>query len=138
MKFPLTLEIDETGVLAGCPDIPEMHSVGESVADAIREAYDGLESAIEIYFDCRRPVPAPSRPVPGQHTVDIPALLAAKILLHNEMLAQGIKKAELARRLNIAPPNVERIFRAGHKTRFETVEAALASLGRHIEISIAS
>ena len=48
--------------------------------------------------------------------------------MHNEMLTQGVKKAELARKLDIAPPNIERIFRIRHKPRIETVEAALASL----------
>jgi antitoxin HicB len=136
MRYPVTLEIEKNGVLVGCPDIPEMHSVGDTVEDALREALDGLESAIELYFDNRRPIPAPSLPQPGQQTITLPALIAAKVLLHNEMLAQDIKKAELARRLNIAPPNVERIFRVRHKTRIETVEAAIESLGRHIEVSV--
>ena len=136
MRYPVTLEIDETGVLVGCPDIPEMHSVGDTVEEALREAVDGLESAIEIHFDERRPVPLPSRPARGQKTVTVPALVAAKILLHNEMLARGVKKADLARELNIAPSNVERIFRVRHKTRIETIESALSSMGRHLDMRI--
>jgi hypothetical protein len=31
---------------------------------------------------------------------------------------------------------VERIFEVRHKTRIETVEAALASLGKHLEVSL--
>jgi antitoxin HicB len=136
MRYPVTLEIDETGVLVGCSDIPEMHSVGDTVEEALNEAVDGLESAVEIYFDERRPVPLPSRSTRGQKTVTVPALVAAKILLHNEMLARGVKKADLARELNIAPPNVERIFRIRHKTRIETIESALSSMGRHLDVRI--
>jgi antitoxin HicB len=136
VRYPVTLEIDETGVLVGCPDIPEMHSVGDTVDEALREAVDGLESAIDIYFDERRPVPAPSKAGRGQATVALPALVVGKVLLHNEMLAQGVKKAELARRLNIAPPNVERIFNVRHKTRIETIEAALLALGKRLDVRV--
>ena len=137
MRYPITLDIGDDGVLAGCPDIPEMHSVGDTVEEALREAEDGLESAIEIYFDRRIPVPLPSRPSRGQPTVALSALVAAKVLLHNEMLAQDVKKADLARVLAIAPSNVERIFRVRHKTRIETLEAALRSLGKHLDVRLA-
>jgi antitoxin HicB len=102
----------------------------------LHNAVDALETALDFYFEDRRAVPLPSRPRRGQQTVALPSLVVAKALLHNEMLAQGMKKAELARRLNIAPPNVERIFRVKHKTRIETVEAALASLGKQIDLRL--
>ncbi|MDR1062819.1 MAG: type II toxin-antitoxin system HicB family antitoxin [Azoarcus sp.] len=137
MRYPVTLDIEAVGVLAGCPDIPEMHSVGDTVEEALKEAADGLESAIEIYFDARRPVPLPSRAARGQKTVAISALTAAKVLLHNEMLAQNVKKADLARALQIAPSNVERIFRVRHKTRIETLEAALGCMGKHLDVRLA-
>jgi antitoxin HicB len=137
MRYPITLNIDADGVLAGCPDIPEMHSVGGSVEDALREAADGLESAIEIYFDRHIPVPLPSRPKRGQRTVAICARTATKILLHNEMLAQGVKKADLARALEIAPANVEQIFHVRHKTHMETLEAALTHMGKHLDVRLA-
>jgi antitoxin HicB len=135
MRYPITVQIDQSGILIGCPDIPEMHSAGSTLEEALREAVDGLESAVEIYFDARRPVPFPSPLQKGQHAVALSALTASKVLLHNEMLAQGVRKADLARRLNIAPPSVERIFRVSHKTRIETLEAALASLGKYLEVN---
>jgi antitoxin HicB len=137
MRYPVTLDIDRDGVLVGCPDIPKMHSVGDTEDEALLEAEDGLESAIEIYFDQHVPVPLPSRPTRGQRTVEVSALTSAKILLHNEMLAQGVKKADLARALCIAPSNVERFFRVRHKTRIETLEAALRFLGKHLDIRLA-
>ena len=141
LRYPVTLDTDDmenTGILVECPDIPCMHSVGFTVDEALHEAVDGLESAIEIYFDEHRPVPMPSKPSRGQKTVALSLLVAAKVLLHNEMLAQGVKKAELARRLNIAPPSVERIFSARHKTRIETVEAAMRCLGKSFNLEVAA
>ncbi|MDR1349631.1 MAG: type II toxin-antitoxin system HicB family antitoxin [Zoogloeaceae bacterium] len=138
MFYPLNVFEEEAGFWAECPDIPEMKTAGDTLDDLLREAVDGLESALEFYFEARRPIPAPSRPERGQHTVALPTLIVSKVLLHNEMLAQGVKKAELARRLNIAPPNVERIFRVKHKTRIETVEAALNCLGKHLDLQLAA
>ena len=92
---------------------------------------------IDHFFETRQPVPMPSAPEKGQYSVALPVTTVAKVLLHNEMLLQGIKKAELARRLDIVSPSVERIFNVRHKTRIETLEAAFKSIGRNMEISMA-
>ncbi len=137
MRYPFTLIPDEQGgFVVDYPDFPFVHSAGDTEEEAMREALDGIESGIAFFFDERRPVPLPSKPKKGQRTLTLPAVTAAKVLLHNEMLAQGVKKAELARRLDVAAPNVERIFRVRHKTRFETLEAALACLGKRLDISL--
>ncbi|MCL2102849.1 MAG: type II toxin-antitoxin system HicB family antitoxin [Syntrophorhabdaceae bacterium] len=139
MRYPVILIPDEQGgFVVEYPDFPFVHSAGDTEEEALREALDGVESGIAFFFDERLPVPLPSKPKAGQKTVVLPVVVAAKVLLHNEMLAQGVKKAELARRLNIAPPNVERIFRVRHKTRFETIEAALACLGKRLELAYSS
>ena len=139
MRYPVILIPDEHGgFVVEYPDFPFVHSVGDTEEEAMREALDGIESGIAFFFDERRPVPLPSKPKAGQKTVTLPAVEAAKVLLHNEMLAQGVKKAELARRLDLAPPSVERIFRVRHKTRFETLEAALACLGKRLDVSISA
>jgi len=139
MRYPVILIPDEQGgFVVEYPDFPFVHSVGDTEEEAMHEALDGIESGIAFFFDERRPVPFPSKPEAGQKTVTLPAVVAAKVLLHNEMLAQGVKKAELARRLDLAPPNVERIFRVRHKTRFETLEAALACLGKRVDVSLST
>ena len=139
MRYPVVLIPDEQGgFVVEYPDFPFVHSVGDTEEEAMREALDGLESGIAFFFDERRPVPLPSTPKAGQKTVTLPAVEAAKVLLHNEMLAQGVKKAELARRLDIAPPNVERIFRVRHKTRLETIEAAFECLGKRLNVSVSA
>jgi antitoxin HicB len=136
MRYPVVLIPDEKcGYVVEYPDFPFVHSVGDTEEEAMREALDGIESGIALYFDEKKPVPLPSNPEAGQKMVTLPAVVAAKVLLHNEMLAQGVKKAELGRRLNIAPPNVERIFRIRHKTRLETLEAALLCLGKRLDLT---
>ncbi len=50
---------------------------------------------------------------------------------------QGIKKAELARRLGWHTPQVDRLFDLRHASRLDQIEAAAAVLGRHLEVRVA-
>ena len=137
MKYPIDLRLDTNGqLLITFPDIPEAATAADTEEEAMAQAIDALESALDFYFDERRFVPLPSRVKRGQAFVDLPATVAAKAMLHNELLTTGVKKAELARRMKMAAPNVERIFHAKHRTKLETLEAAFAALGKKLEISV--
>jgi antitoxin HicB len=92
---------------------------------------------MEFYFEDKRAVPAPSKPKRGQHVVELPASLSAKVLLLNEMVTQNIRPAELARRLNTTPQEVNRLTNLRHTTRIDGIAAALQAMGRHLEISVA-
>ncbi|HEY0062477.1 MAG TPA: type II toxin-antitoxin system HicB family antitoxin, partial [Telluria sp.] len=72
-----------------------------------------------------------------QATVALSALEEAKVLLWNEMHAQNVKKAELARRLNVHMPQVDRLFDLKHSSKFEFVEQAAKALGKTFEVSLA-
>jgi antitoxin HicB len=137
MKYPVTLTPDTNGTfLVGFPDFPEANSVGDDESDALAQAVDALESALEIYFDDRRPVPAPSEPAPGQPTVSLPALATAKALLWNEMFAQKLRKADLARMLDVSATQVDRLFELNHASKIEFVEQAAKALGKSLEVSL--
>jgi antitoxin HicB len=82
LKYPVILIPDTNGkFLVGFPDFPEANSVGNDEADALVQAVDALEVALDMYFEDRRPIPSPSEPAPGQLTVSLPALATAKALL---------------------------------------------------------
>lgn len=137
MRFPMNVRRDTNGqFLVTFPDIPEAATTADDETELFAMAVDALESALDIYFDTKRAIPLPSKVKRGQLSVNLPATAAAKAMLHNELLASGVKKAELARRMNIAAPNIERLFQARHVTRFDTLEAAFAALGRRLEITI--
>lgn len=137
LQYPVTLLPDSNGtILVGCPDLPEVNSVGDDEQEALLNAQDALESALEIYFDERRSIPLPSTPHPGQPAVVLPALITAKVLLWNEMLAQDVRKAELAQRLGWRMPQVERLLDLRHSSRIEQIEAALAQLNRRLDVSV--
>ena len=138
LSYPVNLDLDTNNAyLVTFPDIPEAISAGEDKDEAMINALDALESAIEIYFDDKREVPMPSKPRKGQHVVSLPALVVSKVLLQNEMIRQGVRKSELARRLNVHMPQVDRLLDPRHSSKIEAIEAAFRSLGKRLNISVA-
>jgi antitoxin HicB len=122
--------------MVDCPDIPEMHSVGYEEDEALLNARDGLESALDIYLEERRPIPLPSEPSPGARMVTLPAQVSLKVLLHNEMLKQGVRKAELARRLDWRLPQVERLLSLNYASRLDQLERAARVLGKQVDVRV--
>jgi antitoxin HicB len=138
LSYPVNLELDtNNSYLVTFPDIPEALSAGEDEGEALLNALDALETVIEAYFDEKREVPMPSKPKKGQPVVTLPALVVTKVLLQNEMLRQGVRKSELARRLNVHMPQVDRLLDPRHSSKLEAIEAAFLSLGKRLKISLA-
>jgi len=134
--YPVNLRRDGKHILAAFPDIPEAITQGRNRAEALAAAKDALETAMEFYFEDRRPVPAPSRPKRGQAVVELPASLSAKVLLLNEMLRQKIRPAELARRIGTTPQEVNRLTNLRHTSRIDGVATALRALGKRLIVDV--
>ncbi|MDR2054248.1 MAG: type II toxin-antitoxin system HicB family antitoxin [Desulfovibrio sp.] len=137
MQYPVTLTPEaEGGYVVTFPGIPEAITQGETVEEALSMAREALETALEFYFDDKRAVPLPSATECGQHAVELPPSLSAKILLLNEMVLQHIRPAELARRLHTTPQKINRLTNLRHTTRIDGIDAALRALGRRMEIRL--
>lgn len=135
--YPVTLTPDGESVLVTFPDVPEAITQGADEDEALLYAVEALETALSFYVDARKPLPAPSKPKRGQRTVRPSALEGAKLGVYQAMTEQGIKKAELARRLGWHMPQVDRLFDLRHASRLDQLEAAARVLGRHIEVRVA-
>lgn len=135
MRFPARFEpAEEGGYVVTFRDIPEAMTQGEDDQDAMVMAEDVLISAMDFYFDDRRPVPAPSKLQPGEKYVELPASVSAKVILLNEMLKQKVTNTELARRLDTTPQEVNRIASLKHSTKIDTLSNALKVLGKRLEL----
>lgn len=132
--YDVLLENDDGTILATCPDLPEVASVGDDEGEALINVVEAIELAIQVRISEREPVPAPSRHRKGRHLVRVPAQAAVKALLHNEMLAQNVRKSDLARAMNLHMPQVDRILNPKHSTKLETLELAFEKLGKHLEV----
>lgn len=138
MEYIVQLERDTTGsYLVTCVDFPEFASVGDDESEALANAVDGLETALEIYIEERREIPKPRKAKKGDLVVRLPAQAAAKALLHNEMIRQGIRKSDLGRRLGLKDAQIARLLDMRHSTKLETLEAAIEAVGRHLTICVA-
>ena len=137
LAYPVLLTEDTNGTYrVEVPDLPEANSVGEDRDEALLNAAEAIATALEIYFDERRSIPLPSEGRRGQDSVVLPAIEEAKVLLWNEMLAQNIRKAELARRLNVHMPQIDRLFNLKHSTKVEFIEQAANALGKKLQVTL--
>ena len=136
-SYPARVARDGGGYLVTFPDIPEAMTGAKERVKAIKLAADALTTAMDFYFEDRRPVPMPSPLKKGQVAVDLPASVSAKVLLLNEMIAQGKRPAELARLMNARPQEVTRLVDLHHPTKIDTIAAALLAMGRRLDLRLA-
>lgn len=136
MKYPVKLVHTDGVIMVTCPDLPEFASVGDDEVEALANAVDGIETTLQAYMQDRRPIPAPSPCRRGYRTVRLPALAVAKLGLWEAMQDQGLRKADLARALDVHMPQVDRLLDLRHSSRLEQVEAALEVVGRRIELTV--
>jgi len=135
--YPVTVEqdIQTDQFIVEFIDVPAVYSVGDSYDEALLNAVDALETAFFYLMQARKPIPVASA-LNGRPGVALPVLIAGKVALYNAMLASGTRKADLARKLNIAPTLVDRLLSLKHKSRIEQIEAALALLGKRLLIEV--
>lgn len=134
--YPVILEAQpEGGFVVTFPDVPEAITQGEDQDEALLYAVEALESALSFYVDDRAPLPVPSA-ADGRPTVRPSALECAKLGVYQAMTEQGLRKADLARRLGWHLPQVDRLFDLRHASRLDQLEAAARALGRHIEVRV--
>ena len=137
LSYPAKVVPDTVGFRVSFPDIPEALTAGESREEAIKMASDALLTAMDFYFEDRREVPQPSAPKRGQVMVDLPASVAAKVLLLNELIRQGKKNADLARAMHASPQEISRLTDLKHATKIDAISDALRILGKRLELSVA-
>ena len=138
MQYPARFApAKEGGFVVTFRDIPEAITQGDSLDEAVAMAEDVLVSAMDFYFEDRRPVPVPSAPKRGDRLVELPPSVAAKVMLLNELIAAGLSNAELARRMGTRPQEVQRNVNLNHATKIDTIAAALAALGKKLDLRLA-
>jgi antitoxin HicB len=136
-EYPVTVTPDGDAWLVTFVDVPEAITFGSSPEEALRNAVDALETGLSFYVDSRQPLPVASPPASGQKTVRPTALECAKLGVYQAMTEQGIKKAELARRLGWHTPQVDRLFDLQHASRLDQIEAAAKALGKDLWVQVA-
>jgi len=125
----------EGGFTVTFPDVPEAITQGDNEAEARAMAEDALITALSFYTDNAERVPPPSS-AHGRPLAYVPALVAAKLALHDAMLAAGVSNVALAQQLGTDEKTVRRLRDPLHQSRINQVDAALRVLGKRISIVI--
>jgi antitoxin HicB len=137
LAYPVELSLDTNNtILAVVPDLPEALTCGDDEDEALARITEVIEECLADYISLRKPIPVPSRPKRGQKVAIVSALVEMKLAIHQAMLADGVSKAELARRLNCHLPQVDRLLDLGHASRLDQIEAALRVMGKRLSVEI--
>ena len=134
--YPFTLTADEDGrLVVAFPDVKGASTDGADETEAIANASDCLLAALIGYIDAREPIPRPS-PASGRSAITVPPLVAAKLALYSAMLEQDLTNADLADRMRMREAEVRRLLDLDHRSELGQIEAALAALGKRLEITV--
>lgn len=116
------------------PDVPEAITQGDTEEEVAAMAEDALVTALSFYTDESQQLPRPSA-AKGRRVAIVPPLVAAKLALHDAMLAAGVSNVVLGKRLGLEEKAVRRLRDPLHRSHIGAVEAALRTLGRRLEVT---
>lgn len=116
------------------PDLPDARTEcakGDEQAAATALLVDSLARCIVE----RRGIPRPSRK-PGCQLVEPPVLVAAKVALYQAMYRNKLSNVALAKQLGTVEGTVRRLIDLRHRSHVDQVEAALATLGKRLLVTV--
>jgi antitoxin HicB len=133
-SYPASFSPDGRGYVVTVPDIPEVVTEGDSIAEAKEYAIDAIELVLSEYMRRKAEIPRPSKR--RGRIVELPLLTQAKLSLYSTMRSSGVRKADLARRMGISKAQVERLLDLRHGSRLEQIELAFRALNKRLELSV--
>jgi antitoxin HicB len=137
LRYGVVLTPDDNKTLqVTVPDVPGVNTAGDSEAEALANAGEALLTMLSFFIDERMSIPAAKPLKRGMKPLTLPALPEAKIELYSAMRNAGVSKSELARRLKIHLPQVDRLLDLRHASRLDQLESAFAALGKRLEVAI--
>ncbi len=136
LSYPANLEPETKGrgYVVTFSDLPEALTGGRTLSESLREAADCLGSALSFRMLDKAQIPLPSKARKGQVSVQVPFSVAPKVALYMAMRQLGISNADLARRLGCGETMVRRMLDPKHASRPESLQLALAILGKTITL----
>lgn len=136
VNYPITVHEENGHFWSSCKDLPEAHSAGDTIEELLANAQEGIQLALSIYVDQGREIPAAREPEDEhQHVIYQPAQVVAKAALWNALVQQGLRVADLARRLGLSHPTASRLVDFEHNSKIEQLETALAALNSGIKVT---
>ena len=136
ISYRVRLEDDEGTVLVTAPDFPELVTYGEDRDDALSYAVGAFSEAIAARMANREPIPTPSKGKPSEPRVALPLQVELKVRLYQSMDNLGVRKADLARKMDLHRQEIDRLLDLNHATNVAKIERAFAVLGKTLDIKV--
>ena len=133
--YPVELSRQKPNVVrVAFPDFPGTWAecaTGDEQAAANGLLIDALEHCMKE----RREIPRPTRN-PGRQLIEPPVLVAAKVALYQAMHKSHLSNVALAGELGTVEGTVRRLIDLRHRSHVGQVEAALATLGKRLAVTV--
>lgn len=136
VSYRVQLTPDEDTILATSPDFPELVTFGDDEQDALSYAIGAFEEAIAARIAYREKLPPPSKDKASDPRVTLPAQAAVKVMLYQQMWKDGIRKADLARKMDLHRQEIDRLLDLNHAANLAKIEKAFAALGKTLDITV--
>lgn len=136
LGYPIELTPDDNGtLLVTCPDLPEVTSFAQDVAEAPLRAKDAIEEALAHRIADGEEIPVPS-PARGRETAVLPILAQVKVELYRAMRTEDLSAPGLAERLGLQTSAVQRMLDLNHPTPMPQLDAAFRAPGKRLSIEV--
>jgi antitoxin HicB len=134
-RVKLTPDDNDT-FLVTSPDFPDVITFGETREEALRYAVGAFREVIAARIHYKEPIPEPSKIRVKDDFITLPLQTEMKIRLYQSLNESGIKKADLARKLNLHRQEIDRLLDSKQSTSIGKLEAAFAALGKTLTMQV--
>ena len=136
--YPATLIVSpEGGFTVKVSGIGGVISEGDSRKEAVKNTLAALADMANYYLDEKQPIP-PAPPIrEGEEMIELPFVMALKLMIRNLMLEKGISQRALAVSVGSSPQLVaQTLDLARTRTSVDALIAYLRELGMDLEVSL--
>lgn len=134
LQYPFTATPDGDGFLITCPDLPEVTSDADTLAEASSRATDAIEEAVAGRMAAFEDIPRPS--AGADMCAPLDPYLSIKVSLFWALHDQQETRAGLARRLGWHRNSVDRLFTPQHATKLDQFSAAFSALDARLVFEV--
>lgn len=134
-SYPYWISRTSEGFRFTFPTMPEASFDAESATAGLEQLQERVLDAIQNRIKHDAP-PAFRRVYSGESVFELAPTHQAKLMLIDAARRKGVRPADMARILGVAPQEGQRILNFLHPTKIDTMANALKELGCRVQISV--
>lgn len=136
-RFRYRLELEPAGTYRFVfPELPEADFSAKTIKDGHSAMLDAVLEALEKRLKSKN-IPMQAHARAGEGVFQLTPTYTAKLLLILTARERGVRAADIARSLGVAPQEAARILKLSHPTKMDTINAAFESMGFRIVLGLA-